>query len=93
MLSPSDRPAKLRAILQVFGTSVYLDRVLEMIDLFSVEGAEHGLQREVGTTFASAPAQSDEPGGLIDGRCLCPTCPAKIQLEQVEDFYKDMFSV
>ena len=94
MLSPADRQAKLRSILQIFGTSAYMDRITEMIDLFSVEGAEHGLQREIGTTFLPQTHNLTlSPGGLVNGQCICPTCPARIQLQQVEDFYKDMFSV
>ena len=57
------------------------EQLLEMVDLFAAEG----LQREIGE-------QVDQMG-TENNICECENCPHRQELERVEGFYRDVFSL
>ena len=82
MLKNDKKIERMKDFLISSGTSN--DYLSELHDLFSSEG----LEKEIGRVFHSTPHHSDEYS-----ECLCENCPHKIELERIEEFYKEIFSL
>ena len=90
-LPPEQRFEQLRRFLENSGTS--LDSLSELHDLFSSEG----LERPIGSQVPRVGPADEEAGTTFsaDGEltCECQDCPHKLELERIEEFYKEVFSL
>jgi len=83
-LPPEMRAAKMRKVIKELG--ITRESVSEIHDLFWAEG----LQRALGDN-----SEQDEkvPSVKREVACNCTGCPHKKELERVEDFYREVFSM
>eukprot|EP01094_Clydonella_sp_ATCC50884_P011233 TRINITY_DN2102_c0_g1_i1.p1 TRINITY_DN2102_c0_g1~~TRINITY_DN2102_c0_g1_i1.p1 ORF type:complete len:372 (-),score=124.28 TRINITY_DN2102_c0_g1_i1:299-1414(-) len=89
-LAPDQRVERMRLFVEHAGTSNEL--LSELHDLFSAEGLGRQLGRQVAVDMEERDAVHSvlDPGKL---KCDCPDCPHKQELERIEDFYKEVFSL
>ena len=76
----------------------HFDELFEMIDLFSSEGLQRNLGHEVDLGVGLGGGGSGgglDPSSLSahNDTCECPGCPHKEELERIESFYKEVFSL
>lgn len=89
-LAPDQRVERMRVFVEHAGTS---NEVLsELHDLFSAEGLERQLGSQVALEVEEREtAMSYNEQGKL--KCECLDCPHKQELERIEDFYKEVFSL
>jgi hypothetical protein len=88
-VSVTDRTERVRRVARALGFTA--DSVAEMRDLFWAEG----LGRALGEPESQFPSTSSGvPVSENDAETACgPDCPAKKELERVEHFYREVFSL
>jgi hypothetical protein len=91
-LHPDQRIDQIRYFLEQSGTTS--ECLTELHDLFSSEG----LERPIGSQVPHQPDPSHDTIGASfseDGQltCECDNCPHKLELERIEEFYKEVFSL
>jgi len=85
-MSPEERPETIRKVIRNSSTRD-TERLSELLDLFWTEG----LQRE--PSFGGKQNTRDRLAvmGREEG-CTCTDCPHKVELERIDEFYKEFLS-
>lgn len=90
-VAPADRVERVRGFIERSGLSG--EYVSELHDLFCSEG----LEQQIGSASAGA-STFGGGGGAFSGMepeadCLCEGCPHRAELQRIEEFYKEVFSL
>jgi hypothetical protein len=86
-MTPEEKPEVIRKLIRGLSPRE-IERLSELLDLFWTEG----LQKELG----AAPRMShDAPFSTLtkaNEGCSCAECPHKLELEKIDEFYKEFLS-
>jgi len=83
-MTPEEKPETIRKLIRNSSTRD-TERLSELLDLFWTEG----LQKELG---GRSRRDQMSTSMLKDDRCNCSDCPHKVELERIDEFYREFLS-
>jgi len=84
-MKSEEKPETIRKLIRNSSTRD-TERLSELLDLFWTEG----LLKE--RSFGSRPTPSSTSSGSTQEGCCCNECPHKLELERIDEFYKEFLS-
>jgi len=89
-MKPEEKSETIRKIIRNSSTRD-TERLSELLDLFWTEG----LQKEFGGVHSNARDRVLQPTAMMgkeSDTCSCADCPHKLELERIDEFYKEFLS-